>query len=90
VWVGYDDKRKSLGRHEEGSKAALPIWMDFWAEIMKDKPVEDFAVPGNIVFVPVDRDGYAGMPGGPGVRMEPFIAGTEPRGAPPSSADLSP
>ena len=65
VWVGYDDKRKSLGRHEEGSKAALPIWMDFWAEIMKDKPVEDFAVPGNIVFVPVDRAGYAGRPATP-------------------------
>jgi len=24
------------------------------------------------------------------VRMEPFIAGTEPRGAPPTSADLAP
>jgi penicillin-binding protein 1A len=90
VWLGYDDKRKSLGRHEEGSRAALPIWMDFWAEVMKDKPVEDFAVPGNIVFVPVDRAGYAGTPGDPGVRMEPFIAGTEPRGAPPTSADLAP
>jgi membrane carboxypeptidase/penicillin-binding protein len=64
--------------------------MDFWSEIMKDKPVEDFAVPGNIVFVPVDRDGYAGQPGDPGVRMEPFIAGTEPRGSAPSSADLMP
>jgi penicillin-binding protein 1A len=90
VWVGYDDKRKSLGKHEEGAKAALPIWMDFWAEITKDKPVEDFAVPGNIVFVPVDRDGYAGAPGAPGVRMEPFVTGTEPRGAPPASAELAP
>ena len=90
VWVGYDDKRKSLGKHEEGAKAALPIWMDFWAEIMKDKPVEDFAVPGNIVFVPVDRDGYAGVPGAPGVRMEPFVAGTEPRSAPPSTAEVTP
>ena len=37
-------------------------------------------------FVPVDRGGYAGLPGDPGVRMEPFIAGTEPRGASASSA----
>jgi penicillin-binding protein 1A len=86
VWLGYDDKRKSLGRREEGSRAALPIWMDFWAQITKDKPVEEFAVPGNIFFVPVNRSGHAGMPGDPGVRMEPFIAGTEPRGAAPYAA----
>jgi penicillin-binding protein 1A len=79
VWVGYDDKRKSLGKHEEGSKAALPIWMDFWSETMKDKPVEDFAIPANIVFVPVDVAGHPAVPGTPGVRMEAFIAGTEPR-----------
>jgi penicillin-binding protein 1A len=79
VWVGYDDKRKSLGRREEGSKAALPIWMDFWAEVMKDKPVEDFSIPANIVFVPVDRGGRPGVAGTEGVRMEAFIAGTEPR-----------
>ena len=79
VWVGYDDKRKSLGRREEGSRAALPIWMDFWAEVMKDKPVEDFSIPANIVFLPVDTGGRPGIPGTQGVRMEAFIAGTEPR-----------
>jgi penicillin-binding protein 1A len=89
VWVGYDDKRKSLGKHEEGARAALPIWMDFWAEAMKDKPIEDFAVPGNIVFVPVDSGGYASAPGTPGVRMEPFIAGTEPRANAAGASDVS-
>jgi penicillin-binding protein 1A len=87
VWVGYDDKAKSLGKHEEGSKAALPIWMDFWAEIMKDKPIEAFPVPGNIVFVPVDGGGMPASPGFSGTRMEAFRAGTEPRAgveAPPS------
>jgi penicillin-binding protein 1A len=78
VWVGYDDKRKSLGRREEGSRAALPIWMDFWKDVTKDRPVEEFAVPSNIVFVPVDAGGAPGAPGSKGTRMEAFVAGTEP------------
>jgi penicillin-binding protein 1A len=82
VWVGYDDKRESLGRHEEGARAALPIWMDFWAAVMKDKPTEDYPIPGNIVFVPVDEMGRPARPGTPGVQMEAFVAGTEPKAAP--------
>jgi penicillin-binding protein 1A len=80
VWVGYDDKRESLGKKEEGARAALPIWMDFWSQAMKDRPVEQYPIPGNIVFVPVDEMGRPGRPGVPGVEMEPFVAGTEPRG----------
>jgi penicillin-binding protein 1A len=79
VWVGYDDKRLSLGAKEEGGRVALPIWMEFWAQAMKDKPIEEYAVPGNIVFVPVDAAGRPSRPGLPGVQMQPFVAGTEPR-----------
>ncbi len=79
VWVGYDDKRKSLGPHEEGARAALPMWMSFWAAAMKDKPIEDVPIPGNIVFIPIDAEGRPGDPGATGVHMEAFIAGTEPR-----------
>jgi hypothetical protein len=46
---------------------------------MKDRPLEDYPIPGNIVFVPVDEMGRPGKPGVPGVEMEPFVAGTEPR-----------
>ncbi|MBZ5516876.1 MAG: hypothetical protein LAN62_18915 [Acidobacteriia bacterium] len=42
VWVGFDDHR-SLGNKEEGAKAALPIWMEFMEQALKDRPVEDFA-----------------------------------------------
>jgi penicillin-binding protein 1A len=79
VWVGNDDKRVSLGPHEEGARAALPIWMDFWAAATKDKPIEDFLIPGNIVFVPVDESGRPSHPGVPGVQMEAFVAGSEPK-----------
>jgi penicillin-binding protein 1A len=90
VWVGYDEKRQSLGPKEEGAKVALPIWMEFWAEATKDAPIEDYAIPGNIVFVPVDGAGRASRPGAPGVRMESFVAGTEPRSAWATSASTSP
>jgi penicillin-binding protein 1A len=79
VWVGYDDKRISLGPRQEGGRVALPIWMDFWAQATKDKPIEDYPIPGNIVFVPVDEMGRPGHAGAPGVQMEAFVAGTEPR-----------
>jgi penicillin-binding protein 1A len=43
VWVGYDDKRLSLGRGEQGSVAALPIWLQFMREALDNRPVENFA-----------------------------------------------
>ena len=43
VWVGHDDNRISLGRKETGARAALPIWMEFMAAVLKDQPVEEFA-----------------------------------------------
>jgi penicillin-binding protein 1A len=79
VWVGFDEKRESLGRGSDGAHTALPIWMDFWGTVMKDRPVDDYPVPANIVFVPVDADGQPASPGDAGVHMEAFVAGTEPR-----------
>ncbi len=42
VYVGFDDHR-TLGNKEEGARVALPIWLDFMGQILKDKPAEDFA-----------------------------------------------
>jgi penicillin-binding protein 1A len=41
VWVGYDE-RKTLGNRQEGARVALPIWIEFMKDILKDKPVENF------------------------------------------------
>jgi penicillin-binding protein 1A len=79
VWVGFDEKKDSLGKDETGGHAALPIWLDFWKAVMADKPIEDYAIPANIVFMPVDEMGRPGHAGMPGVQMEAFVAGTEPR-----------
>jgi penicillin-binding protein 1A len=79
VWLGFDDKALSLGKGQDGARTALPIWMEFWQTAIKDKPIEELPVPANILFVPVDPGGRPAPPGTPGVRMEAFIAGTEPR-----------
>ncbi len=50
VWVGYDDHR-SIGSKETGARAALPVWIDFMKESLKDIPSEDFTPPEGIVIV---------------------------------------
>jgi penicillin-binding protein 1A len=79
VWVGFDEKKDSLGPGEDGAHAALPIWMEFWKAATDGRPIEEHPIPGNVVFVPVDEMGRPGAPGAPGVRMEAFVAGTEPQ-----------
>ncbi|MCS6815754.1 MAG: PBP1A family penicillin-binding protein [Blastocatellia bacterium] len=37
VWIGFSDRKRSLGPKETGSVAALPIWIDFMREYLKDK-----------------------------------------------------
>ena len=87
VWLGFDDKRKSLGGAEQGAFAALPIWLDFMKTYIdqrddKDSPPE-FEAPGNIVFVAVDMSNGAALPGGsPESINEAFIAGTQPGATP--------
>lgn len=44
VWSGFDDKRNSLGRGQDGARTSLPIFMDFWREASKQLP-KDQAFP---------------------------------------------
>ncbi len=53
AWVGYDIE-KSLGTHETGAVAALPIWLEFMKKAVADLPVESFPVPEGIVFEKID------------------------------------
>lgn len=53
AWVGYDIE-KSLGPHETGAVAALPIWLEFMKEAVAGIPEENFSVPEGIVFVKID------------------------------------
>jgi penicillin-binding protein 1A len=83
VWVGFDEK-KSLGRGETGTTAALPIWLDVMKarlELRGREPKPEFPAPGNIVLVSVDK--ATGAPSvGEDTISETFIAGTQPTAVP--------
>ena len=82
VWVGFDQKL-NLGEGEVGARAALPAWIEFIEAVVQDTPIEDFPIPSNIVFVPVDKvTGYPVDGPGDNVIMEAFVSGTEPAGYP--------
>lgn len=53
VWVGMDDF-SILG--ETGGTAALPIWIDYMQEALKDQPVTDFTVPPGISLEEIDGE----------------------------------
>lgn len=50
VWVGRDDD-DSLGVGEYGGKAALPIWIDYMRDAIKDQPQVKREVPNGMVQV---------------------------------------
>lgn len=54
VYVGFDSPR-SLGDEETGASVALPIFIDFMKEAMRDKPSIPFRVPNTVKLVKIDR-----------------------------------
>lgn len=55
VWVGNDNST-TLGRFETGAKAALPIWIDFISEYLKEKSYQYFDIPDGTKMVYIDPD----------------------------------
>ena len=51
VWIGYSDRKKTLGKGESGATAALPFWIDFMQNYLKDKPKDKF---GKIPDLPAE------------------------------------
>jgi penicillin-binding protein 1A len=54
VWVGYDDDLP-LGPREEGSRTALPIWIEFMRIALKGAPLEQMEMPEGIVTVRISK-----------------------------------
>ena len=53
AWMGFDDNQ-TLGRGEEGGRAALSMWTDYMEQALKDKPVRKLDMPAGMVKVKVD------------------------------------
>jgi penicillin-binding protein 1A len=78
VWVGFDDKT-SLGKDESGSRAALPIWISFMDQALKNTPIETPKPPKGIALIKVNLE--TGLPSdgdSPETIMEAFIDGSIP------------
>ncbi len=84
VWVGFDDRR-TLGDREAGSTAALPIWMGFMGEVLKQIPQMNFPIPENVVFAKVNpKTGLMSQEEDQDAKVEIFVKGNEPSPSPPS------
>jgi penicillin-binding protein 1A len=59
VWVGFDDF-SSLGKGEFGAKAALPIWIDYMGDALKDAPEKEIPMPPGISTLQINRE--SGLP----------------------------
>lgn len=74
VWVGYDQER-SLGESEEGSRTALPIWIDFMREALKGVPQERRPMPNGLVTLRIAPDtGALASAENPDAILETFMA----------------
>jgi penicillin-binding protein 1A len=49
VWVGYDNPA-SLGNNETGGAVAAPVWHDYMATALKDRPVLNFPQPPGVTL----------------------------------------
>jgi penicillin-binding protein 1A len=78
AWAGFDDRRP-LGETESGAHAALPIWISFMREALKQLPVMPFEIPDGVMFVKVDpATALLSDNEGPQGTVELFTKGTEP------------
>ncbi len=82
VWVGLDDPQVSLGNHQSGAVAALPIWARFMKAAYDSLGWlgQEFPIPrGDVVFANICSVTHKlATPYCPTVR-EVFLPGTEPK-----------
>lgn len=88
-WIGFDQER-SLGAREEGGRTALPMWIYFMREALRDRPVSRLPMPEGVVTARVSAvTGELTGPDDPDAVLEYFLAGSAP-GGPASDGETAP
>jgi len=78
IYAGFDNPR-SLGRGEEGSSVAVPIFRDFMREALANTPAVPFRIPPGVRLVRVNaQTGELAGAFDKNVIYEAFVAGSEP------------
>ncbi|WP_042442411.1 penicillin-binding protein 1A [Azospirillum sp. B510] len=78
TYIGFDQPR-SLGGHETGGSAAVPVFKEVMQVALKDKPATPFRVPPGLRLVRVNpANGQLAQPGDSRAIWEAFLPGTEP------------
>ncbi len=72
TWLGFDNNKK-LGRREYGGSAALPIWIAYMREALRDLPEKSQKQPKGIITVLIDpQTGKRATPGQTNALFEIF------------------
>jgi len=82
AWVGFDQDRP-LGRGEEGSRTALPIWVEFMRTALANSPERVEEEPAGLVTVRISSEtGLLARAGEDAAIFETFQVGHVPEAAP--------
>jgi penicillin-binding protein 1A len=86
VWIGFDQERP-LGEQEEGGRTALPMWIYFMEEALRDRPEHRQPEPPGVVRMWVAREtGAPTRANAPGALFETFLENYAPQ---PGTIDYS-
>lgn len=89
VFVGFD-RPEALGESEQGATVAVPIWIDYMQQALRDMPENTMIRPDGLVDRLIDREtGQPARPGQSNTMFELFLAETAPvetRTQPPARA----
>ena len=80
VWFGVDDYQVSLGKGQDGSKAALPSWAQFMRDShnMLELPRVNFQKPNGVIVFDICSVSKMGARDACPIEKEVYKSGTEP------------
>ncbi|HUL42458.1 MAG TPA: penicillin-binding protein 1A [Burkholderiales bacterium] len=55
AWIGYDQPN-TLGEHETGAVAALPMWIEYMGQVLKGMPEASYSAPEGVVTAKINPD----------------------------------